>query len=89
MSTDALYSLAKYKEEQGLNFTLASDYNKEICTLYGAQYEVFNFGMKGTAKRAAFVIDEKGLIIYTEVLEKAGEVPDFLKIKNAIELNGS
>src|SRR3954469_23374756 len=30
ISTDALYSLAKYKEEQQLNFTLASDYNKEV-----------------------------------------------------------
>lgn len=84
ISTDALYSLAKYKEEQKLNFELASDYNKEVCALYGAQYDVFAFGMKGTARRAAFVIDEQGVLKYVEVLESAGDIPDFGKIKNAL-----
>ena len=84
ISTDALYSLAKYKEEQKLNFTLASDYNKEVCGLYGSQYEVFNFNMKGTAKRSAFVVDENGIIKYAEVLDNASDVPDFQKIKGAL-----
>lgn len=84
ISTDALYALAKYKAEQQFNFILASDYNKEVCGLYGAQYEVFNFGMKGTARRAAFVIDENGKIKYAEVLESAGDIPDFNKIKEAL-----
>lgn len=86
ISTDSLYTLAKYKEEQQYNFTLAADYNKEVCGLYGAQYELFNFGMKGTAKRAAFVIDEKGIIAYAEVLESAGDLPDFEKIKEALKI---
>lgn len=85
ISTDTLYALARYKTEQHLNFILASDYNKEVCGLYGAQYEVFNFGMKGTARRAAFVINEQGLISYAEVLESAGELPDFNKIKAALQ----
>jgi peroxiredoxin len=85
ISTDALYSLAKYKEEQKLNFTLASDFNKEVCGWYGAQYEVFNFNMKGVARRAAFVVDEAGIITYAEVLQNASDVPDFGKIKAALE----
>jgi glutaredoxin-dependent peroxiredoxin len=84
ISTDSLYTLAKYKEEQQLNFLMAADYNKEVCRDYGAQYEVFNYNMKGTAKRAAFVIDTSGIIRYAEVLEKAGDIPDFNRIKAAL-----
>ncbi len=85
ISTDALYSLARYKEEQNLNFELLADYNKEVSGLYGAQYDVFNFGMKGTSRRAAFVIDEQGIIKYAEVLESAGDLPDFEKVKAALK----
>jgi len=35
------------------------------------------------SKRSAFVIDKKGNIQYAEVLESAGDVPDFEKI-NAV-----
>lgn len=85
MSTDALYSLKKYKEEQNLNFTLLSDFNKEISLMYGAQYaEWFNL-MKGVAKRAAFVIDKEGIIRYAEVLENASDLPNFDAIKKTIE----
>ncbi|HKR07269.1 MAG TPA: peroxiredoxin [Bacteroidia bacterium] len=85
ISTDSLYVLKKYKEEQNLNFTLASDYNKEVCGMYGAQYELFNYGMKGTAKRAAFVIDKKGIIQYAEVLDNASGLPDFDLIKETLK----
>lgn len=84
ISTDALYSLARYKEEQQLNFDLLADFNKEICGLYHARYDEFAYGMKGVAKRAAFVIDETGIVKYEEVIEKAGEIPDFEKIKSAL-----
>lgn len=84
ISTDTVFSLIKYKEEQSLNFELLADYNKEVCALYGAQYETFIMGMKGTSRRAAFVIDEKGKITYAEVLESAGDLPDFNKIKAAL-----
>jgi peroxiredoxin len=85
MSTDALFALKKYKEEQKLNFTLLSDFNKEISLAYGAQYaEWFNL-MKGVAKRSAFVIDKHGIIQYAEVLENASDIPDFDAIKKIIE----
>jgi peroxiredoxin len=85
ISTDSVYVLKKYKEEQQLNFTLASDYNKEISGLYGAQYEVFNYGMKGTSKRAAFVIDKNGIICYAEVLDNASLLPNFDAIKATLK----
>ena len=33
ISVDSLHTLAKYKEDQQLNFTLLSDFNKEVSSL--------------------------------------------------------
>jgi peroxiredoxin len=84
ISSDSLYTLAKFKQEQNLNFSLLSDYNKDTAIAYGSLYETFGFGMKGVAKRSAFVIDKDGIIRYAEVLENAGEVPDFAAIRKVL-----
>ena len=85
ISTDAVYSLIRYKEEQQLNFELLADFNKEVSTSYSALYETFSFGMKGVSRRAAFVIDEQGIIRYAEVLESSGDLPDFDKVKELLK----
>lgn len=85
ISVDSLFSLGKFREEQQLNFPLLSDFNKEVSTAYGSLYETFGFGMKGVSKRSAFVIDKEGIIRYAEVLENAGEVPDFGAIRSVLE----
>lgn len=84
ISVDSNATLAKFKEEQKLNFSLLSDFNKEASATYGILYE--NFGwMKGVSKRSAFVIDKEGIIQYAEVLENAGEVPDFEAINRTLQ----
>lgn len=84
ISTDAVFSLIRYKAEQNLNFELLSDFNKTVCEAYGSQYDTFILDMKGVAKRSAFVIDETGVVVYAEVLDSAGDIPDFEKIKAAL-----
>ncbi len=84
ISVDSLYTLAKYRQGEDLNFPLLSDFNKEISTAYGALYAQFGFGMRGVSKRASFVIDEKGIIQYAEVLENAGFQPNFDSIKRVL-----
>jgi peroxiredoxin len=84
ISVDSVYTLAKYKEEQRLNFPLLSDFNKEVSAAYGSLYPLFNYEMRGVSKRSAFVIGEKGLLQYAEVLENAGELPDFEAIRKAL-----
>lgn len=81
ISVDALQTLAKFKEDQKLNFTLLSDFNKEASRAYGSIYEMFGFNMKGVSKRSAFLIDKEGIIRYAEVLDNAGEVPNFQAIE--------
>jgi glutaredoxin-dependent peroxiredoxin len=60
-----------------------SDFNKEVSTAYGAIYENFIGWMKGVSKRSAFVIDKQGVVQYAEVLESAGDLPNFEAIKNS------
>lgn len=85
ISVDSLYTLGKFKEEQHLNFDLLSDFNKEVSVAYDAIYETFSNDMKGVSKRAAFVIDKDGVVQYAEVLENAGEQPDFSAIQKTLE----
>ena len=85
ISVDSLHTLAKYKSDQNLNFTLLSDFNKDVSSLYGSLYEMFGYNMKGVSKRSAFVIDKDGIVRYAEVLENAGEQPNFKNITLILE----
>lgn len=84
ISVDALHTLAKYKEDQQLNFTLLSDFNKEVSRLFETIYETFGYNMKGVSKRSAFVIDKEGFVQYAEILENAGELPNFISIQKVL-----
>ncbi|HMW25413.1 MAG TPA: redoxin domain-containing protein, partial [Ferruginibacter sp.] len=84
ISVDSVFTLARYKEDQQYNFPLLSDFNKEVSALYGSLYENWILDMKGVSKRSAFLIDKKGIIRYAEVLENAGEVPDFNAINELL-----
>ena len=85
ISVDSLFTLAKFKEEQNLNFPLLSDFNKEVSAAYGALYETFVLDMKGVSKRSAFVIDKAGVVRYAEVLESAGDLPNFTAIQEVLK----
>jgi peroxiredoxin len=85
ISVDSIFTLAKFKEDQQLNFPLLSDFNKETSRAYGAIYEDWIMGMKGVSKRSAFVIDKEGVIQYAEVLESAGDLPNFAAIKTTLD----
>ncbi|MBO9632713.1 MAG: peroxiredoxin [Chitinophagaceae bacterium] len=84
ISVDSIFTLAKYKEEQKLNFPLLSDFNKEVSEDYGALYDTFVFDMKGVSKRSAFVVDKDGIVKYAQVLENAGDIPDFKAINEVL-----
>jgi peroxiredoxin len=85
ISVDSLHTLKRFKQDQQLNFRLLSDFNKEVSSLYGSLYDNFSFDMKGVSKRAAFVVDEKGLVRYAEVLENAGNQPNYEAIQKALK----
>lgn len=86
ISVDMPFSLARFKQEQNLNFPLLSDFNKEASTAYDCIY--LNWGsmnLKGVSKRSSFVIDKNGIIRFAEVFENAGDYPSFEKIKTVLQ----
>jgi peroxiredoxin len=85
ISVDSVFSLGKWKEEQKFNFPLLSDFNKTASKKYDSLYKDFVFEMKGVSKRSAFVVDREGIIRYAEVLENAGEIPNFDAVKQILQ----
>lgn len=86
ISTDSPFVQAEFKKANHLRFPLLSDHDGEVSALYGAKYDHDFTKMKldRIAKRAAFLIDEDGVVQYAEVLDNAGEMPDFDAVKQRL-----
>ncbi|MAT57182.1 MAG: peroxiredoxin [Ignavibacteriae bacterium] len=88
ISVDSPFAQKLWADKHKFNFPLLSDFNKEVCKAYGAFYDVFvpgKFDYNGVAKRSAFVVDKEGKIKYAEVLENAGDEPNYDAIKEALK----
>lgn len=85
ISVDSPFTLAKFKEDNAYQFPLLSDFNKTVSQAYGAFYADWILGLKGVAKRAAFVINEDQNVIYAEVLDNAGDLPNFEAIAEKVK----
>ena len=84
ISVDSVYVLNKFKEDQHLNFTLLSDFNKTASTAFDVLYETFGYDMQGVSKRAAFVIDKTGIVQYSEECASPADLPNFDKIEEVL-----
>jgi peroxiredoxin len=85
ISVDSPFALDKFKQEQGITFDLASDFNRDACSKYGCKYDDFIGFTSGVAKRSAFVIGKDGKIKYEKVNESARDVPPAEEIKKALQ----
>ena len=56
ISVDSKYSHKEFSNKLKLNFPLLSDFNKEVCKLYGT------LRPEGFSNRAYFIIDKKGIV---------------------------
>lgn len=85
ISVDSLFTLAKFKEDQQLNFTLLSDFNRNAISAYHVLYDVFPaFEMEKVSKRAAFVVDAQGIVRYAEICATPGDLPNFTAIQETL-----
>ncbi len=84
ISVDGIFTLKKFKELNTYNFPLLSDFNKEASAAYGVLYSEWNF-MKGVSKRSTFVIDKAGIVRFAQILENAGDYPDFEGVKKTLQ----
>lgn len=85
ISVDSLFVLDRFKKENNLEFNLLSDFNREVSKAYGCLYDTFVFDMQGVSKRSAFIVDREGILRYAEVLESAGDLPDFNAIQECLK----
>lgn len=87
ISTDSPFALAEFKSVNGFPFRLLSDHDGEVSAAYGAKYDgdFTDMGLSRISKRAAFVVDADGTLAYAEVLENAGEQPDFDAVLEALD----
>ena len=86
ISVDSFFTLREFKKVNNLNFTLLSDFNKEVSELFGVLDDDY-FGMKGVSKRSAFVLDDNFKVLHSEVLDNADLIPDFNAIINSLSEN--
>lgn len=80
ISTDSIFTLKEFKKANNLNFTLLSDFNKEVCKIFGCLSEDYN-GIKVISKRAVFILNNNHKIEYAEVLDHPDSLPDFKAIQ--------
>lgn len=83
ISVDSFFTLKAFKKAENLNFTLLSDFNKEVSRGYQVLYDDY-YGMKGVSKRAVFIIDREGIIQHREILEDSGKLPDFRAVQKTL-----
>jgi peroxiredoxin len=87
ISVDSVFTLEAWGKQNNITIPLLSDFNRVVCTAYGTLYPDggFVFGMNGVSKRSAFIIDKNGIIRYKEILDDAGSLPNFDKIKEVLK----
>lgn len=84
ISVDTFFALKAFQKEQGLNFSLLSDFNKDVIKAYDVVIPDL-IGMKGLARRAVFVIDGQGIIRHAEVLADARNEPNYEAVFSALQ----
>ena len=83
ISIDSPFAQEQMAKVDNLQFPLLSDFNKEVSEAYDVLYADL-LGFKGVSKRSAFVIDETGVILYSESSEDPHDLPNFDAIKAAL-----
>jgi peroxiredoxin len=84
ISVDSPFAQEAFAKSAGIKVTLLSDFNKEVSAAYDVQFEEL-VGLKGVAKRSAFVIDRDGKIAYSWSSDNPKDLPSFDQIQSALK----
>lgn len=85
VSVDSVYALKVFAQTYNLQFPLLSDFNKKVIRAYDVFQDPWgSVGYKGVAKRAAFVLDGKGILRYRWVTDNPGDQPPFDEVFAAL-----
>ncbi len=84
ISVDGIFSHAAFKEKNGIEFPLLSDWEKTTINAYGIVHENLA-GMTNVAKRSVFVIDTDRTVVYVWVSDDPGQLPPFDEVEMAVK----
>ncbi|ALJ56953.1 Putative peroxiredoxin [Candidatus Xiphinematobacter sp. Idaho Grape] len=89
ISGDNPFAQEAWAEKEKIGVVLLSDYDHMVAKAYGIAYGSFlpeaGLGMSGVPKRSAFLIDRRGYVQYAESNDDPKQVPDFLKVRDALK----
>ncbi len=85
ISVDSPWANKAFAQHYNLNFPLLSDFDRTVIKQYGIVFEGLG-GVKGytVAKRAVYVIDEKGAVKYAWVSDVPGVEPPYDEVQKAV-----
>ena len=80
LSVDSPFAQEAWAQKEKISVTLASDLNKQVAEAYGVLLpDLMGFG--AVSARAAFVVDRKGVIQYSEQTPTPKELPNFEAVR--------
>jgi len=83
ISVDSPFAQEAWAKKENITITLASDLNKEVTNEYGVLFKGIA-GIGDSSARAAFVVDQSGVIRYSEQTPTPKVLPNFDAIKAAL-----
>jgi peroxiredoxin len=84
ISVDSPFAQEAFAKSAGIKVTLLSDFNKDVSQSYDVFFEEL-IGLKGVAKRSAFVIGLDGKIAYSWSSDNPKDLPSFDEIQSALK----
>ena len=84
ISVDSPFVTDRVRTEEKIPFDILSDFNKDVSANYGVLHEEL-IGLKGVAKRSAFVIDADGKVTYAWVTDDPRVQVPFEEVKAALK----
>lgn len=80
VSVDSPFAQAAWAQKEKIGITLASDLNKAVTKAYDVVFPMLA-GVGDTSARAAFVIDQQGIVQYSEQTPTPKDLPNFEAVK--------
>ena len=84
ISVDSPFAQEAFAKANNIEVPLLSDFNKEVAAAYDVLYEDL-LGLRGVAKRSAFVVNQEGVITFSWSSDDPHDLPDFDAIQAALK----
>lgn len=86
ISVDQPFSQKAFADQNGLNFPLWSDFNREAVRAFGVQDQNWAGGLlPGVAMRSVFVLDRDGTVRYKWVAPTQATEPNYTAVEAAVK----